>query len=209
MRQEVVATTVTITIATTTIPVKPEATASSTASSSVTELLNEPAYDATSSMPVLFAPTVHAIAPYQPATSLVIGEGTPNQPLEVLLLRDNQRATTTVQTNGWWALRVDTPAPGDTYELFAQANQTLLSGPLDFSVINGRLVQPTAPGVAQLPAGAQSDDTTTMLLWYLLAAVSIICIGVVLVLIGHHLHYLEHVRKTSEHQRLTKFKVKN
>lgn len=163
--------------------------ASSAATSSIARpVVAAPPMVASTSMPTLLAPTVRLLAPITGQETLVVGEGSAKQPVELLLLRDQQRATTTVQSNGWWSLRVATPQRGDTYELYAQAGPELLSQPLDFTVINGRLTQPSS-GQEQTTATANSDPTRDMLLWYLVTAIATVAVGAVVLLLGHHLHY--------------------
>jgi hypothetical protein len=165
-----------------------------TADSAMEEVLIAP----TTTMPTLLAPIVHSIAPESRDTAIVIGEGTPNQPLELLLLREQRRATTTVQPNGWWSLTIPTPKSGAQYELYAQANEELLSGPLDFSVISGRLTrldqQDSSPATVVSSRVANRD----LLVWYLVVSVGIVALGTVLLLLGHHLYYL---RRREEDER--------
>lgn len=152
----------------------------------------------TTTMPTLLAPIVHSIAPESRDTAIVIGEGTPNQPLELLLLREQRRATTTVQSNGWWSLTIPTPKSGAQYELYAQSSEELLSGPLDFSVIAGRLTRLDVPDTSQATLVSQSVSNRDSLVWYLTGSVGIVALGTVLLLLGHHLY---HLRRREEDER--------
>ncbi len=152
----------------------------------------------TTTMPTLFAPTIHMLAPASDDTVLVVGEGSPRQPLELLLLREQQRATTTVQANGWWSLEIATPRSGSHYEVYAQASPELLSGPLDFSVISGRLVHNDSETRTQTSLVSESDVSRDALVWYLVVSVGIVSLGTVLLLIGHHLHQL---RRREQYER--------
>tara|TARA_B100000745_G_scaffold295723_1_gene240171 strand:- start:260 stop:727 length:468 start_codon:yes stop_codon:yes gene_type:complete len=146
-------------------------------------------------MPTLLVPEIRLIHQLESGDVLVFGTATPEQSIELLLLRDQQRASTTVQRNGWFSLTLDAPLPSATYELYAQASPELLSGPLDFEMIAGRLVRTPPSGDTQITSVPDSDPAQEMLVWYLLASVATVCIGAVLLLIGHHLH---HTRRRPE-----------
>lgn len=176
-------TTVATTSTSTTVTTSPSSSTPRTVAPAATAALP------TTTMPTLLAPTVAMIAPWDEQTARILGEGSAHQVVELLLLRVGVRATTTVQANGWWTLTIPMPQPGDAYELYAQATPELLSGPLDFRVIAGRLTRPQ-PSVAHATLVAESDPQQSALVWYLVVAVGIVSLGTVLLLIGHHLHQL-------------------
>lgn len=149
---------------------------------------------ATTSMPTLVAPTVSVLAPVSAAYVRAIGTATPEQTIEIIMLRDQLVATTSVQANGWWSYVLPTPDTTSRYELYAQAAPDLLSQPLDFDVIAGRLVTAPPRGDTQISNVAGGESARESLLWYLLAAVTTMTVGAVLVLIAHHLHHTR--RKT-------------
>jgi hypothetical protein len=166
--------------------IRPPTTSTSTATTSVaTSTETAP----TTTMPTLAAPEVVQLVPGRTTYTTLYGRGTPKQVIEVLLLREQYRATTSVQANGWWTHTMPTPRTTAEYELYAQATEEFLSGPLDFEVIAGRLVRTPPTGDTQVTNIPSSEPNREMLLWYLLAAVTLISVGAVLLLIGHHLHH--------------------
>ena len=166
--------------------------ASSSASVSTTAPLLAP----TTTMATVVVPEVHATALLSPSELLVLGWATPEQPLELLMLRNNIEVAITTQADGWWSIVLPAPKAAERYEVYARATDAQLSAPLDFTQIAGRIYKPQSLAEADTQqntaaAGTVADST----IWYLLAAVTTMVIGLVLILLGHHLH---HTRRRDE-----------
>lgn len=153
------------------------------------------------SMPVLETPNVRMVVP-DGEQLIIVGTAGVHQSVELLLLKEQFAEELVTQANGWWYFVIDAPERSDVYELYARASTKELSAPLDFTVVDGRLHKQTPAGTTQTTNVQQGSVVRESLLWYLIASITIIGLGAVLLLVGHHLHHTRRRVFTSELQPL-------